>query len=56
MTDYILDAVSIPPLSRNKPDQAIILCHGYGGDGKDISVLAANWQRFLPNVIFFDAS
>jgi len=28
------------------------LCHGYGGDGKDISLLAINWQRFLPEAIF----
>jgi phospholipase/carboxylesterase len=28
------------------------LCHGYGGDGKDISMLAINWQRFLPDAIF----
>jgi len=52
MTNYILDHISIPPLSKNKPRQAIILCHGYGGDGKDISVLAINWQRFLPDAIF----
>ena len=52
MTSYILDSISIPPLSQNKPQQAIILCHGYGGDGKDISVLAINWQRFLPDAIF----
>jgi len=52
MTNYILDLTSIPPLSKNKPRQAIVLCHGYGGDGKDISVLAINWQRFLPDAIF----
>lgn len=52
MTNYILDVTSVSPLSKNKPQQAIILCHGYGGDGKDISTLAINWQRFLPNAIF----
>ena len=52
MTNYILDTFSISPLSNNKPRQAIVLCHGYGGDGKDISVLAVNWQRFLPDAIF----
>lgn len=52
MTSYILDVTSIPTLSRNKPKQAIVLCHGYGGDGKDISNLAINWQRFLPDAIF----
>ena len=41
-----------------KPDKgisikhAIILLHGYGGDGKDISMLTLNWKRFLPNTIF----
>jgi len=52
MTSYILDVTSIPPLSKNKPRQAIILCHGYGGDGQDISALAIKWQRFLPDAIF----
>ena len=52
MTNYILDLVSVLPLSKNKPRQAIVLCHGYGGDGKDISSLAINWQRFLPDAIF----
>ena len=52
MTSYNLEATSIFPLSKNKPRQAIVLCHGYGGDGRDISNLAINWQRFLPEAIF----
>ena len=52
MTSYVLDVVTASPLSKNKPKQAIVLCHGYGGDGKDISTLAINWQRFLPDAIF----
>ena len=52
MTNYILDTFSVPPLSKNNPRQIIVLCHGYGGDGKDISILASNWQRFLPDAIF----
>ena len=52
MIKYDLEVVSILPLSKTKPKQAIILCHGYGGDGKDISALAINWQRFLPDAIF----
>ena len=52
MTSYILDVTSVSPLSKNKPRQAIVLCHGYGGDGKNISNLAINWQRFLPDAIF----
>ena len=31
---------------------AVILLHGYGGDGKDISMLTLSWKRFLPNTIF----
>ena len=52
MTNYILDLVSVLPLSKNKPRQAIVLCHGYGGDGKDISTITYNWKRFLPNTVF----
>jgi len=52
MTNYNLEAISISPFSKNKPQQVIVLCHGYGGDGKDISTLAINWQRFLPEAIF----
>ena len=52
MTKYILETETILPLNKVKPEQVIVLCHGYGGDGKDISVLAINWQRFLPNAIF----
>ena len=37
----------------NKPiNNAVILLHGYGGDGKDISMVTLNWKRFLPNTIF----
>ena len=52
MTSYILDTTTVPTFSKNKPQQIIVLCHGYGGDGKDISALAINWQRFLPDAIF----
>ena len=52
MTKYNLKAYLISPLSGNKPKQIIILCHGYGGDGKDISTLAINWRRFLPEAVF----
>jgi len=52
MTNYILNVEPIESASKQKPKQVIILCHGYGGDGKDISGLAINWKRFLPNAIF----
>ena len=31
---------------------AIILLHGYGGSGEDISMITLNWKRFLPNTVF----
>jgi len=52
MTNYNLKVTTISPLSKSAPKQAIILCHGYGGSGQDISVLAINWRRFLPEAIF----
>ena len=52
MTNYILKSTNIFPLTKNEPKQIIVLCHGFGGDGKDISNLASNWQRFIPEAIF----
>ena len=48
---FSLSVIVLEPLSKIKPKNAVILCHGYGGDGKDISSLAINWQRFLPDAI-----
>ena len=42
----------IKPEKNISITSAIILLHGYGGTGKDISMLALNWKRFLPNTIF----
>ena len=49
---YSLNTIILEPLSREKPKSAVILCHGYGGDGKDISILANYWRAHLPNTIF----
>jgi len=49
---FSLDTVIIKPEKDMPINNAIILLHGYGGDGKDISMLALNWKRFLPNTIF----
>ena len=40
------------PDNVNEIKNAIILLHGYGGDGNDISILTLSWKRFLPNTIF----
>ena len=49
---FCLDSTIVKPQDNNKIKNGIILLHGYGGDGKDISTLAMNWQRHLPNTIF----
>ncbi len=49
---FCLTNTVIKPENDISIKQAIILLHGYGGDGKDISMLSLNWKRFLPNAIF----
>ena len=49
---FSLNTKIIYPDNENDIKNAIILLHGYGGDGKDISVISLNWKRFLPNTIF----
>ena len=49
---YSLNTTIISPHSKKKAKNAVILCHGYGGDGKDISLLAAYWRSHLPDTIF----
>ena len=49
---YSLNTIVLKPISKNKPKNAVILCHGYGGDGKDISILANYWRAYLPDTIF----
>ena len=49
---FCLTTTIIKP-EKDKPiKNAVILLHGYGGDGKDISMLTLNWKRFLPNTVF----
>ena len=49
---FSLNTKIIKP-DNNNIKNAIILLHGYGGDGNDISTLTLNWKRFLPETIFF---
>tara|TARA_A100001035_G_C27734220_1_gene478249 strand:+ start:562 stop:1218 length:657 start_codon:yes stop_codon:yes gene_type:complete len=49
---FCLDATFIKPEKGKEISNAIILFHGYGGDGKDISMLSHNWKRYMPNTIF----
>ena len=48
---FSLNTIILEPLSKEKPKNAVILCHGYGGDGKDISILASYWRAHLPDTI-----
>ena len=49
---FCLTTTIIKPEKNISIKYAVILLHGYGGDGKDISMLTLNWKRFLPNTIF----
>ena len=49
---FCLDTIVINPEKNNDIKNAVILLHGDGGDGKDISLLTFNWKRFLKNTIF----
>tara|TARA_B100000073_G_scaffold140803_1_gene115882 strand:- start:234 stop:893 length:660 start_codon:yes stop_codon:yes gene_type:complete len=49
---FCLDTEIIPPENNEQIENAVILLHGYGGDGRDISMLTINWRRFLKNTIF----
>jgi len=50
---FSLNTKIISPEEGVEIKSAVILFHGYGGDGNDISILTLNWKRFLPNTIFF---
>ncbi len=49
---FCLKTIIIKPENDMPIKNAIILLHGYGGDGKDISMLSLNWKRFLTNTVF----
>ena len=49
---FCLKSQIIKPEDGLEINNAVILLHGYGGDGKDISMLTLNWKRHMPNTIF----
>ena len=49
---FCLNTTIVKSDEKEKVENAVILLHGYGGDGKDISMLTLNWKRFLKNTIF----
>ena len=49
---FCLNSIIIKPENGTEIKHAIILLHGYGGDGKDISMLSLNWKRHMSNTVF----
>ena len=49
---FCLKTIILKPEKDIPINNAIILLHGYGSDGKDMSKLTLNWKRFLTNTIF----
>jgi len=49
---FCLESTIIKPEKGTDIRNIIVLFHGYGGDGKDISMLTLNWKRHLPNTVF----
>ena len=49
---FCLDSTIIKPEKNKNINNIVILLHGYGGDGKDISMLTLNWKRHRPNTLF----
>ena len=49
---FCLESTIIKPEKDKDINNVVILFHGYGGDGKDISMLTLNWKRHLPNTVF----
>ena len=49
---FCLKSIIEKPEKDVEIKNAIILFHGYGGDGKDISLLTLNWKRHMPNTVF----
>jgi len=49
---FTLNTKIIKSDNSDQINNAIILFHGYGGDGNDISMVTLNWKRFFSNTIF----
>ena len=49
---FCLNSIIIKPQNGLEIKSAVILLHGYGGNGEDISVLSLKWKRHMPNTVF----
>ncbi len=50
--EFVLNSRIIESEKKDEIKNAIILLHGYGGDGADISSIAYTWRRFIDNTVF----
>jgi phospholipase/carboxylesterase len=48
----IVNGSSLQPLSGGRPQQIVLLLHGYGSNGADLISLAPHWQQALPDALF----
>jgi phospholipase/carboxylesterase len=48
----IVNGASLQPLSGSRPEQIVLLLHGYDSNGADLVSLAPHWQRALPGALF----
>jgi phospholipase/carboxylesterase len=48
----LLDGPRILPRGGKKPNQLVVLLHGYGSDGNDLIALGQQWQAVLPDAAF----
>ena len=49
---FCLESTIIKPEKDKNINNVVVLLHGYGGDGRDISMLTLNWKRHMPNTVF----
>ena len=48
----IVNGASLQPISGGKPQQIVLLLHGFGSSGHDMVALAPAWQQSMPNALF----
>lgn len=52
MMQDIGDGPAFGPAAGGKPQQIVVMLHGYGADGNDLIALAPGWSRALPHALF----
>jgi phospholipase/carboxylesterase len=47
-----LDGPRLMPATGGKPKQLVVLLHGYGADGNDLTSLGQHWRQLVPEAAF----